>query len=64
MSRPNDPFNSFGHSSFNDSFNASFRTAKRVGGAIGCLWVLCVLGGLGLLGALIYVAVHFLAKVW
>lgn len=53
-----------GFNSFNDNFNQNSRTIKRVGAAIGCLWVLFFLVSLGVLGGLAYVAFHFLAKVW
>jgi hypothetical protein len=47
---------------FNDSqFEETFRQARNV---IVTIWIVCVLGGLTLIGGLGYVAYHFLSKVW
>lgn len=40
------------------------RSAKRVGCAIGCIWLISILLGIGGTGAIIWVAAHFISKYW
>lgn len=45
----------------NENFNRNFNRGFKV---VICLWVLWALFCLSLVGGIIYVAVHFLSKVW
>jgi len=45
-------------------FDSSFRLAKRGFGCFGFAFLIQAVIGLGLVGLVIYVAAHFLAKVW
>jgi hypothetical protein len=47
---------------FNDpQFEETFRQARNI---IVTIWIVCILGGLTLIGGLGYVAYHFLSKMW
>lgn len=52
----------------NDQFDRNFRSMQKrtttLFGVFGIVWVIMFVLSLGLLGTLIYVACHFLAKVW
>jgi hypothetical protein len=45
----------------NDDFDKSFNRARNF---IIAIWIIGVIGSLPLVGAGIYVAIHFLSKVW
>lgn len=42
----------------------AMKTVKRTFAAVFVLWILGVLCGLGLLGAAVWVAAHFISKYW
>lgn len=63
MSRLNDNFGR-GLVDFDPNFDKGLRTVKRAGAGIGCLAIVWVLFGLALTCGVVYVAIHFIAKVW
>ncbi len=63
MALPGGPLGNFGFPS-DPNFDRGFRTVKRGVGCFGFAFLIQALIGLGLVGLVIYVAAHFLAKVW
>jgi hypothetical protein len=63
--KPPKDLNKLFNRNFGDNFEDNFdRNFNRVATGIGIWSVISMLASLGFLGLLIYVAAHFLAKVW
>jgi len=54
----------FSEKDFNRHFNNTEKTIKRTFAVVLTLWVVTVLASLALLGGVVYVAWHFISKLW
>lgn len=60
----NELLNNMNHNDFNDHFTSTQKFIKRSFVTLAVIWVTGIVFCVTFVGALIYLAIHFLSKVW